>query len=163
MGVVKVESILMEVFSNVEQVSGQDPLKFGFGNQKELDKVLVAKQRSGNNAYPLAWYVVPNKLSHEAGRASGNFQFLIAHNTKLDWFNDQRFEKVFEAVLFPYLENTIQAFKLSPNIETPYMDKYSWTNIPNYPYESGNESKQIDFWDVVSWEIELSVSNNEKC
>lgn len=166
MKVVRVEKILEEAFSNIETIEGQDPIWFGYGNSKELDAILTTKISNGKKAYPLLWYVMPNSLTQKDGYANGNFNFILAHNTRLDWFNDQRFNIVFEKTLFPYFEKVIDAIDSAKRIYTIEEDEFKYTNHPNYSYNSRkegkplSESKQIDIWDAMTFDIELSIKNN---
>ena len=104
--IVKVEEVLEGVFSSIETIESIGKLNFGYGDEKELDNVLLTKSMNKQKAYPLCWYLMPNelKVDETKGCAEGSFTFLIAHNTELSWFNDQRFKNVYDTILYPYLE-----------------------------------------------------------
>ncbi len=159
--IVRVEKILADTFCKIERVKGERPIWFGYGDKMELDSILLQKQR---DKYPLLWYIMPNKLSFSDGNASGKFTFLLAHNTRLDWNNDQRFEKVYEEILFPYMEKMFLALARSGNTSFTLDSEYSWVNVPNYSNESQNATEGIDYWDAIKIEIDdMSLKEDNKC
>ena len=110
---IQVENIFEDVFDGIEAVEGHNPLFFHYGNQKELDAVIQTRQENNNYTYPLIWYLMPNELKVKNDFAIGECSFVIATNTDLNWFNDQRFRKSFNEVLQPNLDLAIQALRRS--------------------------------------------------
>lgn len=159
--IVKAEKVLEELFANV-QLTGLDGLNFGYGDEKELDAVIITKSMNQQKAYPLLWYKMPNKVRNypNLGYAEGTFSFILAHNTKLDWFNDQRFNQVYDTILYPYLEETLRLLGKSNRIME--VDDYDTTNYPNYS-KSLKETEQIDYWDAIELNIDLKISNGINC
>lgn len=159
--IVKVEDILSKTFLKIETVAGQNPIWFHYGDTKELDAVLSAKK--GEKKYPLLWYVMPNRLTYEQNGANGKCTFILAHNTTLHWFNDQRFKKVYDEILFPYLENMLKALQKSHNVSFSSTSEYDFTNFPNYSVSTKTESPQDSFWDAIKIEIDLQIYNDNDC
>ncbi len=157
MNVIKVESYFETAFDAIEQVSGQSKIWFGWGDQKELDRILLAKKKV---KYPLLWYVMPNELKYQKGYANGTCKFFIAGNSNIDDFNDQRFTKVYNTLLFPYMENFFKAIQISKNISFTD-DTYSWENIPNYTKQ--NKTGGVDYWDVISIKLDLTIKYDKNC
>lgn len=157
--IVRVEKLLSDTFCKIETVKNQRPIWFGYGDSVELDKILLLKGEKGK--YPLLWYVMPNKLKYSQGYAKGKFTFILAHNTTSDWNNDQRFQKTFDTILFPYLENMLKAIERSHNVTLSMQTGYQFTNFPNY---GGAKSEQIDFWDAIKIEIDdLQIFEDNEC
>ena len=165
MRVIRVEQILDELFATIPAIDGNNKLFFGYGEQKELNSILLSGKK--NSKYPLLWYNLPNTLEGRLQYVEGDFDFVIAHNTELDWFNDQRFDKVFDAILFPHFSLVMQAlnkakgvdlFELSPN------NFYRYTNYPNYgnptTFEGKKEQKQVDIWDAMKFTVKLRINSN---
>lgn len=172
MTIFKVEEKLTELFNTIpvyelEPGVDSDKLFFHFGEQKALDQVLLAKQVNGQNAYPLLWYKLPNSLSANNIFVQGDFEFILAHNTKLDYFNDQRFNIVFNKVLFPNLNLVMQSLFKAKNVQINRVkgnDFYEYSNYPNYgnptTFSGKDESKQIDYWDAIWFKVNLTINNN---
>lgn len=157
--IVRVEEILESTFSNV-QLTGLEKLNFGYGDEKELDAVIIGKTMNNQKAYPLLWYVMPNQVSSNGNYAEGNFKFILAHNTDLDWFNDQRFNNVYNVVLYPYLQEVLRLFdksnRIMPSVE------YRTTNYPNYS-KTLKQTEQVDYWDAIELTIDLKINNGINC
>lgn len=160
--IIKVEKVLEELFTDI-QLTGIDKLNFGYGDEKELDAIIIAKTMNNNKAYPLLWYKMPNEISNKPldGYAEGSFTFILAHNTQFDWFNDQRFDMVYETVLYPYLEEILRLFKKSKRVMTEE-DDYTTTNYPNYSKDF-NKSEEVDYWDAIELKIDLKINNGINC
>ena len=158
--IVKVEQILEDTFNNIKPIDGVDYLSYGYGDEKDLDVILLTKSANKQRAYPLLWYMMPNSIEVVDGYAKGRFQFLLAHNTRLDWKNDQRFKESYDKVLFPWLEGVLDAFSRSHQITVK--DGYKATNYPNYS-KSLKKTKQVDYWDAIKLEIDLMVINKNNC
>jgi len=154
---IRVEKVLEDTFKDV-QLEGLDSLKFGYGDEKELDAVILGNKRK--QMYPLLWYVMPNSVTIKDPYAEGTFNFILAHNTKLDWFNDQRFNKVYDAVLFPYLDEVIRLLGRSRRIM--HNDEYTTTNYPNYSKDL-IKSEKPEYWDAIELSIALKINNGNNC
>ena len=158
---IKVESIFTDLFATVPVYGSNNKLTFHYGEQKELDAFLVAKK---SNAYPLLWYNLPNTIDANSQYVEGEFEFVLAHNTNLDWFNDQRFTKVFEAVLFPYFELVMQGLNKANGISVLNLSNdttYRYANLPNYGnptnFEGKKQTKQVDIWDALKFTVKLNI------
>ncbi len=165
--IIKIEDVFQEFFSNIGEIDGIGKLHFGYGDEKELDNILLTKKVNRKKAYPLCWYLMPNKINVKPsqGYAEGNFTFLIAHNTRLDWFNDQRFKEVFTNVLYPYLEVILKAFDKSRRIMPD--EEYETTNYPNYTKtqtnKDGKKTVHPEYWDALRLDIKLKINNGNNC
>ena len=159
--IIRVEEILESTFDNI-QLEGLDKLNFGYGDEKELDAVIIGKTINQKKAYPLLWYVMPNELTLEKNylQVSGTFRFILAHNTELDWFNDQRFNNVYNTILFPYLEKILDLLDRSRVIEVS--DSYKTTNYPNYS-KNLKEAEKVDYWDAIEIKIDLKINKINNC
>ena len=160
----KVEKVFEETFGGLT-ISGQDDLNFGYGDERELDAIIVGKSMNQKKAYPLLWYKMPNNVTNNPlmGYCEGSFTFILAHNTKLDWFNDQRFENVYEAILYPYLEEILKAIGKSNRISSED-GAYSSTNYPNYSKSiTASSSERVDYWDAIELNIDLKINNGINC
>lgn len=162
-----VEQIFEDLFDTIPVLTNTDKLSFGYGDKKELDSILITKQRNGQICYPLLWYNLPNTLDANERYVEGNFDFVIAHNTQLDWFNDQRFNINFKKILYPYFELVITALTKANGITPLYVTgnkKYKYTNYPNYGSPSandgGSEQQQVDAWDAIKFTVKLQISSS---
>lgn len=167
---IQVENILMDVFKDIEAVGKFNPLFFHFGNQKELDNVIQTRQENHNYTYPLLWYLMPNELKEKNGFAMGELSFVIAHNTRLDWFNDQRFKEVFNEVLQPNLDLVIRTLRRSTSVSVLYLSdgsEFRYTNFPNYgnptSIDGDAEAKAINYWDALKFTVNLQIQEGCKC
>lgn len=171
MKTIKVEEILNNLFKTIPtyEVEGSqsDKLFFSYGEQKSLNQILTSKYRNCEKAYPLLWYKMPNTLSVSNSGTTGVFDFVLAHNTNHEYFNDQRFKLVFDRCLYPNLQLIIQAFKKSGNIQLFNLNDnnvYEYTNYPNYgsptTFEGKDKTKQVDYWDATGFRVKLKITNN---
>lgn len=167
---IDVEGKLEEVFGTIPAVDGNNKLLFHYGDQKELNTVLLTRQKNQQYSYPLLWYVLPNELSYRKGFAKGDCKFVLCHNTKLDWFNDQRFKEVFRKVLQPNFELVLQAIDKGADISRNKLssgEEYRYSNWPNYGTPNtgeGNEkSKLVDHIDAIGFTLNLSVMSDNNC
>lgn len=159
--IIQVEKYFETIFSNL-QVTGQDSLKYGYGDELELDRILVMRNKNNKKNYPLLWYLMPNELSHSFGAAKGICKFVLAHNSTLDWLNDQRFDNVYDTILFPYAEKVFEAINKSGNVSLESKD-FKWTNMPNYTEKALNKTKQVEFWDAILLKLDLRIQDDKNC
>ncbi len=164
---IKVENILQDVFSDIEPVSGHNKLLFHFGEQKELDSVIQTRQENNQYTYPLLWYIMPNELTGYLGYAEGDMRFVLAHNTELEWFNDQRFREVFNTVLQPNFDLVIKKIKNASRLDFVGEFNYRYTNYPNYgnptTFEGKDSAKQINYWDAIGFTLNLRAYGVNEC
>lgn len=167
---IKVENIFAETFNGLA-VDGNDPLFFHYGNQSELDTVITLRDENQKRNYPLLWYLMPNQLSVKKGQyAQGNCRFVLANNTDDEWLNDQRFDKIFNAVLHPCFEAICSAIDKSGGLEMLPLSSgqdYDYTNYPNYgspsTFEGNEQAKQINYWDAIGFTMNLRIYDEFKC
>lgn len=137
-----------------------DKIFYHLGDQEELNEVLITKQHNGSKAYPLLWYNLPNTFQENDLYANGDFDFVLAVNTSLDEFNDQRFNFSFKEKLYPNLNLLIQTFRGAQNVTLNRLSggsKMYWerTEYPNY----GNATKESeDYWDALKVKVNLTIS-----
>lgn len=149
------------------------PLVYWWGEQKELNRVLIEKHKNHESAYPLLWYLLPNEeieigLNSPSNRVRSTYQFVLAMNTKYDWFNDQRWDSTFAQYLFPYYELVKQALKKSGIVDLKKIDGannyFRYTKLPNYgvptTFEGKDAAKQKDFWDAILFEFDGVLNDN---
>lgn len=164
---IKVENILMDVFSDIAPVTGHNKLLFHFGEQKELNNVIQTRQENEQYTYPLLWYLMPNELTGYNGYVEGDMRFILAHNTELQWFNDQRFEKVFNEILQPNFDLVVKAIRKSSRMDFVGEERFRYTNYPNYgnptTFEGKDEAKQINYWDAIGFTINLRAYGLNEC
>lgn len=163
--IVRVERILDSLFDTIPQINGCDKLFFGYGEQKELNAILITKQKNGTPCYPLLWYNLPNTLHGNSQYSEGYFDFVLAHNTELDLFNDQRFNQIFENILYPHFDLVLQALLGANGIELyDFTDnsKYEYTCYPNYgsptTFEGKDKQNQVDIWDAIKFRVKMRIS-----
>ena len=162
---VPVVSILESLFATIPIYDGNNKLFFGYGDQKELNTMLLVKQANGEPIYPILWYLLPKDLEGSSISSEGFYDFVLAHNTTLDWFNDQRYLNVFEAILYPHFSLVMQALVKANGISVFNMSsnnkKWTYSEMPNYgnpiDFEGKEEAKQIDFWDAISFRVKLDI------
>lgn len=164
--IIRVEKIFDALFATIPQYSANNKLFFGYGEQKELNSILVNSKQ--NSKYPMLWYNMPNTLDGNGQYVEGLFDFVLAHNTKLEWFNDQRFDKVFDAILYPHFSLVMQALNKANGIElfeVSENNKYRYTNYPNYgsptTFEGKDKQKQVDIWDAMKFQVRLRVRDSQ--
>ena len=162
--IVKVEQIFDELFDTIPIYDGNNKLFFGYGEQKELNAILLARQKNGNPCYPLLWYNLPNTLEGNKIYSEGNCDFVLAYNTTGDLFNDQRFTQIFNEILFPHFSLVIQALEKANGISVLNISedkKWKTTNYPNYgsptTFEGKKQQKQVDIWDAVGFTLKLNI------
>ena len=169
---IQVENIFIDVFKNIESVGNHNPLFFHFGNQKELDAIIQKRQENQVYTYPLIWYLMPNELKVNNGFAIGECTFVIAHNTRLEWFNDQRFRNVFNEILQPNFDIALRTLRRSPSISVldfPSGEEYRYTNFPNYgkatsfDRNNGSQAEAINYWDALKFTVNLQIHDGCKC
>lgn len=145
------------------------PLVYWWGEQKELNRVLIEKQVNEENAYPLLWYIMPSQeREYRNGRIAGDFSFVLAMNTEYEWFNDQRWNSTFAKYLFPYYELIKQSLTKSGIINLFALDGnkqfFEFTKLPNYgnptTFEGKDETKQGDFWDAILFKFRGEINDN---
>ena len=165
--IIRVEQILDRLFETVPEIDNNGKLFFGYGEQKELNAILLTKQKNETPCYPLLWYNLPNTLQGNRQYSEGNFDFVLAHNTTLDLFNDQRFNDIYDNILYPYFDLVIQAFDNAPGIDLFHIsenNRYEYTCYPNYgsptTFEGKDEQKQVDIWDAIKFKVKLRISSN---
>lgn len=162
---IQVENIFMKEFSDLEAIPGHNKLFFHFGEQKELDAVIQTRQENNTYTYPLLWYLMPNRLQVKKRFAEGECSFVLAHNTDLNWFNDQRFKNVFNEILQPNFDLVLAKIKKSKNISLLEVGggyDYDFINYPNYGKPTTfceDESESINFWDAIQFKVNLSIRN----
>ncbi|MFL1896785.1 hypothetical protein ACJRPK_13850 [Aquimarina sp. 2-A2] len=142
-----------------------DPIFYHLGDQDELNKVLLTRQVNQQKAYPLLWYKLPNSYVEGEGVATGTFTFILATNTSADLFNDQRFETVFDTVLYPNLSLVLQAFTKANNIQLNKFNNentyFKSTEYPDYgKLMLGTGDDPLDYWDAMSFDVNLRITDN---
>lgn len=165
---INIEEVFEEVFNTIPTyqlpIGGEsDNLFYDLGDQKELDRVLITRQENGKKTYPLLWYKLPNEISENEVYARGDFEFVLATNTELDWFNDQRFENSYKHKLYPNLQLVLQAFRGADNITLNKVDNnnfYRRTNFPNYGEAVTGGKQPEDYWDALLLKVNLTITNN---
>lgn len=162
-----VEQVFDSLFDTIPQYEDNHKLSFGYGEQKELNALLLTKQLNGNPCYPLLWYNLPNDLEGDNQYVEGMFDFVLATTTQLDWFNDQRFKYNFKEILYPHFSLVLQALSKANSItlfDISGNNKYRYTNYPNYgnptTFEGKDEQKQVDIWDAIKFTVKLRVYGN---
>lgn len=162
--IVKVEQIFDSLFDTIPVYDGNNKLFFGYGEQKELNSILINKQKNGEPCYPLLWYNLPNTLQVNRQYATGVFDFVLAHNTEIDLYNDQRFNTIFNNILYPHFSLVLQALQKANGIDLLKYSgvmEYEYTNYPNYgnptTFEGKKEQKQVDIWDAINFKVRLNV------
>lgn len=167
MNIIKIESVFAELFNTIPtyEIEGKQTSKlfFGYGEQKALNQIITARSIK----YPLLWYNLPNTVNMSNTGVNGVFDFVLACNTRFDYFNDQRFIKVFNRFLYPNLNLIMQSFRKANNIQLMHLknkDFYEFTNYPNYgspsEFNGKDKSKQVDYWDAINFKVRLSINNN---
>ncbi|WP_394749538.1 hypothetical protein [Spongiimicrobium salis] len=163
---VDVSKVFYDLFATIPLLGGSDRLVFDMGSKEYLGEIIISRQKNRQNAYPLLFRIMPNGHKIREDQSKGRFDFVLAHNTRLDWFNDQRYDKVFRKVLFPYMELIRQAFEGANGISLIRDAEGFWTDIkefPNYGFEftEGNrkekKTNQVDYWDAISFSVELEI------
>ena len=167
---IQVENVFMDEFTGLDPVAGHNPLFYHFGEQKELNAVIQTRQENQTYTYPILWYLMPNEVTVTNLWAEGDFEFVLAHNTNLDWFNDQRFKNVFNAILQPNFEIFLSAIARSKRIERLKLsngNEYSYLNYPNYgnptTFEGKSEAKQLNYWDAMKATLKLRIHKEHNC
>lgn len=163
----KVEEAFEQLFDTIPTYEIQtgvqsQKLLFSYGEQKALNQLLAARYENNQSSYPLLWYLMPNpneKVTRQY--AYGDFEFVLATNSRPDLYNDQRMKENFAKILYPNLDLVMQAFFGANNfrITENKNDIYSPVKMPNYGTPSEEANKTIDYWDAISFKIGLQIFN----
>lgn len=158
-----VETLLKDIFSQIPPVvdsNGKEfPVKFHWGGQEDLN--LYMKQESGNKT-PLIW-LIQSPENWERGEVKKRAKFILAKNAPNPTDrNPVVWEKEFDTYLNPLLKKVQYGFSASgimqiiQGSETVYRES-------NYSYERGENGEvtnTTDFWNVITYEVELFFYGN---
>jgi len=163
---VDISKVFYNLFDNIPTLTGSDKLFYDLGSKEYLANIIIERQLNGQNAYPLLFRLMPDGYKVREDESKGRFEFVLAHNTELDWYSDQRYDKVFRKVLFPYLELIRQSFEGANGIYLKRDQDGFWADVKEYPnygfqYTEDNRKEtqpnQIDFWDAISFSVDLEI------
>lgn len=158
---IKVVDIFESLFATLPEYNENQKPFFHYGEEKELNRIILDRQSNQQHAFPLLWYNIPSIITESTNYTEGIFEFVIAHNTKTDWDNSQRFTNVFNEILFPCLDLVIQAFKQAMGIDLNFYPSrpsfYEYTSYPNWGNVQKTEQKIVDIADALKFKVKLRV------
>ncbi len=133
-----VASALKKVFEGLTYGETNTPIKFGYGDQKELNLWIADQNKKMNSSkYPLIWYVL-NEYTEFQGWITTDVRLVLMHGTQTDKFNEWRNTESYVKVLNPVwavVEN-----KLSYNSKIQIIgsreDRFVQRDEPNLGQES---------------------------
>lgn len=173
--IIDVERRFTEVFETIPQyvleetpiVRNSSKLYFGFGEQKELDKILILEKSQRESFYPLLWLNFPYRTQGNRVRTTGDYNFVLATNTKTEWGNQYRFSETFRQVLYPNFDLVMQALQKSKGIQMNKVSGNYYYDLDKYPnygvetsFEGKSNTKQVDYWDAIKFKVNLTIDND---
>lgn len=130
-----------------DSVTTTRDIQFGYGDQKELNKWIMLKEKNNLPKYPLIWYVTTdfNDLNDIYDVSS---KLVILTNTKPEWLNSTRNVMTYSNIIDPTWQKVKQIL-----IENPYVEligglqnRFRIKDVPNYGVEVDNiRLSQNDF------------------
>ncbi len=166
---ITVEKVLKEIFVQLPEsvIDGENyPITFSWGSQKDCNAHLASIVTT--NKYPLVWYV-PNEVERVVDEQNVRIKLIIAKNSQnQNSLNPEVWDREFETVLDPLLENVRKALLRSNktmivgNSDRTYRSaNYS---ADEFKSEGGqDETKQIDIWNVIVFECDLKILGDAYC
>lgn len=161
------EDRLKEIFDQLPSIvigSESYPVTFGYGDQKELNLFLRAKQNE-DSVYPLIWLVYPVLESHNYTdkNLESDIKLIVAvRNDKVHWLNEQRYKTTYSTILIPLLEKIIRSFKgtkIATIIQRDEKILYEIVKHPNYSNtDKRDEHYTTDIWDAIELRISLLIN-----
>lgn len=168
MGVTKnmiiVEDRLREMFNQLPphinvDLNASFPIKFKYGDNLELLSFL--KQNQGSESpYPLIWLVYPYEEDHQRTHVKiDGMSLILASETNMNMFNEERIETTYKQILFPLYENIKVLFEQSNIIITDGTFRVS--KFPNYSSEElpGEENQTVDIWDALKITFDCQIND----
>ena len=163
------EKVLKEIFVQlpVSVIDGENyPVTFSWGSQKDCNAHLASIVTT--NKYPLVWYV-PNEVVRVVEEQNVRIKLILAKNSQnQNSLNPEVWDREFETVLDPLLENVRKALERSGktmivgNGDTVYRSaNYSADEVKSEG--SQEETKQIDIWNVIVFERDLKILGDAYC
>lgn len=135
-------------------------IKYGWGTQDELNKYLALPKTQ--SPYPLIWLTVgQDKDNLNEQRVTRSAKILIATiSDKQSEMNPFIYQTDYKDILIPIANNLIKALQ-SSGISIITNNEITKELIPNY---SVRETKgQIDVWNVLVLEMEITFNNATSC
>ena len=165
---VEITRIFEELFATIPAYDGNYKLVFNYGEQVALNTFLLDKQKNQEPTYPLLWYNLPSSTEGNGQYEEGVFQFVLAHNTKFEFDNPQRFNQVIHSILYPHFSLVMQALNKANGISVLNFSgtdkKYQKTDYPNYGVDLANSEgtvqKAVDIWDAIGFKVRLNIKAN---
>ena len=166
------EKVLKEIFVQlpVSVIDGENyPVTFSWGSQKDCNAHLASIVST--NKYPLVWYV-PNEVVRVVEEQNVRIKLILAKNSQnQNSLNPEVWDREFETVLDPLLENVRKALERSNKTmivgktDTVYRSaNYSAYTPDELRREGGqDETKQIDIWNVIVFECDLKILGDVYC
>ncbi len=133
-----VASALKKVFEGLTYGESNKSIKFGYGDQKELNLWIVDQNKKMNSSkYPLIWYVL-NEYTEFKGWITTDVRLVLMHGTKTDKFNEWRNTESYVKVLNPVWAVVENALSSNGNIEVfgSFENRFTQRDEPNLGQES---------------------------
>lgn len=141
-----VASALKKVFEGLTYSDANIPIKFGYGDQKELNLWIADQNKKINpSKYPLVWYVL-NEYTEFQGWITTDVRLVLLHGTQTDKFNEWRNAESYVKVLNPVWKVLENALSYNGNIEIKGSreDRFKQMDYPNYGVETDNPNNQAN-------------------
>lgn len=155
-----VASALKKVFEGLTYGEINTPIKFGYGDQKELNLWIADQNKKMNSSkYPLIWYVL-NEYTEFQGWITTDVRLVLMHGTQTDKFNEWRNTESYVKVLNPVwavVENTIKMNRYI-DIKGERETKFKQLDIPNYGVETDAPSNQANDFTTKSQRGKKSIT-----
>lgn len=168
-----VASALKKVFEGLTYSEDNIPIKFGYGDQKELNLWIADQNKKINpSKYPLVWCVL-NEYTEFQGLITTDVRLVLLHGTQTDKFNEWRNAESYVKVLNPVWKVLENALSYNGNIEIKGSreDRFKQMDEPNLGQESNTndiktsnsgkrENTIIDVVDckVVTFKMRINVN-----
>lgn len=132
----------MIIGSNLKQLlSGKNvlinnvsrPIQFYYGDQNEYLRWIADKNNAGLQKYPLIWYVLSEYKDLDKSYEVFS-SFIIATDTKIEWFNETRNVNTFKAILDPTYEVLKDFLKTNQHIDL--LSELVLTSHPHYSVDT---------------------------
>lgn len=168
-----VASALKKVFEGLTYSDANIPIKFGYGDQKELNLWIADQNKKMNpSKYPLIWYVL-NEYTEFQGWITTDVRLVLLSGTQTDKFNEWRNAESYVKVLNPVWAVVENVLSYNANIEIigNREDRFKQLDEPNLGQESNTndiktsnsgkrENTLIDVVDckVITFKMRINVN-----
>ena len=155
-----VEERVYEVLKHLPDIQNMNPV-YAWGDEIHLNKWLAAKNKAGENTYPLIYQTSKEETQNILNdTVTTDWRVILAVNNKnVDLFNTERWALAFRNVLNPLADHIVRGFQ-----SADFLIEAGEVKLERYGnYGDGNEHWTIDAWDALTLECTLTIHGQKIC